>query len=388
MKLAIVSTHPIQYNAPWFRLLAAEPDLDVHVFYTWGQSQSAAKYDPGFGKVIEWDIPLLDGYNHSFVNNVATQPGSHHFKGIITPTLTKEIEQWKADTVLVVGWPFKSHLQCMKYFKGKIPVLFRGDSTLLDEKPGVKQILRRLMLRYVYAHVDIAFYVGTNNKDYFLAHGVKERQLWFAPHAIDNDRFAPGNPQYLTKANNWKKEAGIEEGDFVVLFAGKFNLKKDPFFMLSLAKELPNKNMKFVLVGNGELEKQLKAQNKDERVIFIDFKNQAEMPAVYAMCNVFVLPSKGPNETWGLAINEAIAAGKHVVTTDQVGCAVDLVVDNINGIVIKPGDVQSAARFIDRVCKTPDYSKMNETNQKILEVFSFGNIVKEISNCLHSLKNT
>jgi hypothetical protein len=63
MKLAIVTTHPIQYNAPWFRLVSQARNFDTKVFYTWEQSNQQQKYDPGFGKIIEWDIPLLEGYD-------------------------------------------------------------------------------------------------------------------------------------------------------------------------------------------------------------------------------------------------------------------------------------------------------------------------------------
>jgi hypothetical protein len=81
-RLAIITTHPIQYYAPLFKQLAQEVQLKV--FYSWG-AHSVAKNDPGFGKTIEWDIPLLDGYQYAFENNVAKDPGSHHFRGIINP---------------------------------------------------------------------------------------------------------------------------------------------------------------------------------------------------------------------------------------------------------------------------------------------------------------
>ena len=169
MRLAIVTTHPIQYYAPLFRLLTKEPGMELKIFYTWSQTQKGPKYDTDFGKMIEWDIPLLDGYSYEFVENVAADPGVHHFRGIDNPALNNKITEWGPDFLLVIGWNFKSHLSCMRYFKGKIPVLFRGDSTLLDEKPGLKKILRRIFLKWIYRHADYALYVGKNNHDYFLS---------------------------------------------------------------------------------------------------------------------------------------------------------------------------------------------------------------------------
>ena len=65
-KLAIISTHPVQYNAPFFKLLTERNNIKIKVFYTWSQSENNKKYDPGFDRIIAWDIPLLDGYEYEF----------------------------------------------------------------------------------------------------------------------------------------------------------------------------------------------------------------------------------------------------------------------------------------------------------------------------------
>ena len=188
-KLAIITTHPIQYHAPLYELLTSRGHLSLKVFYTWGESVLKDKYDPGFGKVVEWDIPLLKGYDYAFLENISTDKGSHHFNGIINPDIIRTVQAYQPDAVLVYGWSFSSHLKLMRAFKGRVPVLFRGDSTLLDEAGGLSRLKRRLFLRWVYRYSDYALYVGKNNADYFIKAGLKERQLVFGPHAIDNDRF-------------------------------------------------------------------------------------------------------------------------------------------------------------------------------------------------------
>jgi len=101
-KLAVVTTHPIQYHVPWMIRLA-EKKIRIKVFYTWEQSGSGNVYDAGFGRNIQWDIPLLEGYEHEFVDNVARSPGVHHFRGIVNPDLIDRIESWAPDGVLVIG---------------------------------------------------------------------------------------------------------------------------------------------------------------------------------------------------------------------------------------------------------------------------------------------
>ena len=334
-RLAIVTTHPIQYNAPLFAMLAERGIITIKVFYTWGKDGLKKKYDPGFDKTIEWNIPLLEGYEYSFVNNVAEIPGSHHFGGIDNPTLIADIKSWGAHAVLVYGWPFKSHWKLLRYFHGKLPLFFRGDSTLLEEVQGVKQLIRRIALQYIYRHIDKAFYAGTANKDYFLAHGLKENQLIFMPHAVDNTRFSV-TPSLATDARQFRAAHYIPDEACVFLFAGKLENKKQPAMLASVFANTPLSNGYLIFAGSGPLEEGMrKLFAGNPRIIFLGFINQKEMPVIYHASDVLVLPSAGPNETWGLCINEAMAAGKAIIASDVCGAAYDLVLEQQNGFIFR-----------------------------------------------------
>jgi len=388
MRLAVVTTHPIQYYAPLFRLLTHEPGMELKIFYTWSQTQKGPKYDTDFGKMIEWDIPLLDGYPYEFVENVAADPGVHHFRGIDNPALKKKLTEWRPDFLLVIGWNFKSHLSCMRYFKGKVPVLFRGDSTLLDEKPGIKKILRRIFLKWIYRHADYALYVGKNNHDYFLKHGLKESQLSWVPHAIDNERFH-NHPEYDQEAAQWRRELGIYPDDLVLLFAGKLEPKKDPEFMLRLARNIPDPRLKLIIVGNGRSEEELKrASEQDERIIFLDFQNQQKMPLVYRLCDIFVLPSIGPGETWGLAVNEAMASNRPVIVSTKCGCTPDLPDENMTGWVFEPGnegDLKIKNLLLNILENRSGLQNMGEQAWLKLQEYSYASAIKKLNHFLNGL---
>ena len=324
-KIALISSHPIQYNAPLFALMAKEPEIELMVFYTWGLAALGPKYDPDFGKEIEWDIPLLDGYNYTFLKNTSKEPGSHHFKGIVNPTLNQEIEEWGPDVVWVWGWAFDSHLKAMRYFKGRVPVWFRGDSTLIDEPKGfsLRTTVRRIFLTWLYERIDKAFYVGTHNKAYFKAHGLKENQLVYAPHAVDNERFADQSGKFTEEAKLWRTQLCIDEHSKVLLFVGKFELKKNPFFFRELIEKTVKEGVVGLMVGNGSLEYALK-KNAPKNLFFLPFQNQTKMPIVYRMADALILPSNGPGETWGLVINEALASGIQVFASEKCGGSIDL----------------------------------------------------------------
>lgn len=338
-KLAIVTSHPIQYNAPLFRLLTERGKIDVRVFYTWGQTEQGFVYDPDFKKAFKWDIPLLDGYEKEFVENISEEPGAGNFKGIKNKDLIPRIDQYNPDALLVFGWSFHSHLQALRHYAGKKKILFRGDSNLLDEQKGisVKKILRRLFLRWVYRHIDTAIYTGEANKDYYKALGLGNAQLVYAGHAVENERFIDAEGMYAASAKRWREKLGITEEELVFLFAGKLEPKKDPVLLIDAFLSLQQKRVRLLIAGNGVLEEEVKQKAaNDPRVLFLDFQNQQQMPVVYRLGDVFVLPSKGPGETWGLSVNEAMASGRPVIVSDRCGCAEELVREN--GKIFSAGD--------------------------------------------------
>jgi glycosyltransferase involved in cell wall biosynthesis len=220
-------------------------------------------------------------------------------------------------------------------------------------------------------------YVGKHNKDYFLAHGLKENQLVLTPHAIDNDRFAHPNEKYEAEAKEWRKELGVAEDDFVLLFAAKLDANKNPEFVLNIAGKTTFSKIKFIITGNGPLEKEIKQKaGNDKRIIFIDFQNQQKMPVVYRLGDIYMLASNA--ETWGLGMNEAMACNRPVVATNTVGGAIDLV--HGNGLIIKLDDADAVAKYIQHLSENKDLHKtISLKSTEIIKDFSFQHIVDSIT---------
>ncbi len=389
-KLAIITTHPIQYNAPLFKLLNKRSIIEIKVFYTWGKSVLEKKYDPGFDKIIDWDIPLLEGYKYEFLENVSKTPGSHHYQGIINPSINVKIDEFNPDAILLYGWKFKSHLKLLRDYKGVKKIWFRGDSNLLDDpqKFSMKNFLRYVFLKWVYSHVDRAFYVGTANKEYFIKSGLNENQLTFAPHAIDNFRF--NQPI----KNDYREILKIPKEAVVFLFAGKIESKKNPELLIQSFVKVQNENCHLMIVGNGVMEISLKnfVNNQSEeiknRIHFLPFQNQSIMPDIYKASDVFCLPSQGPGETWGLAVNEAMASGRAILVSNKCGCAVDLVKDNFNGYIVHSNDqIDLTSKMLNLSNQKKYIEQMKGNSLSIIDRWSFSEVCAAFENALINYNN-
>lgn len=339
MRLAFVVSHPIQYYAPLHRLLAARPDVVVKVFFTW-HGGGAEVHDPGFGKGVAWDIPLTDGYEHEVVPNVARDPGSHHFWGLRNPDLQARLLAWRPDAVHVTGYAYASHLQALRSLaRRRLPVLFRGDSHLLDGRGGWRWWLTRAVLRRVYFWPSAFLYVGQANRAYYQACGVPDERLFPCPHSIAVDRFAEPHAKLEAEARAWRHTLGLAEGTRVLLFVGKFEPKKCPVELMDACANWPVGDWRLLLVGDGPLGDAVRRRAAADPARFqvLPFQNQSRMPLVYRLGDVFILPSRY-QETWGLAVNEALACGRPVLVSDRVGCAADVVEPGVSGEVFRAGD--------------------------------------------------
>jgi glycosyltransferase involved in cell wall biosynthesis len=339
-KLAIVATHPIQYYAPWFSYLSRHARVSLRVFYLWDFGVSD-RIDAGFQTQVRWDIPLLDGYEHEFVPNLSRNPGTGTFWGLWNPELLARVRAYGADAVLLTAYNYASIANFLwRARHAHTPLLFRGDSHRLVPRRGGLAAVSRAIVARVFARFSAVLYVGSANRDYFRLHGVPEARLFAAPHAVDNERFFRARAGAEAEALQWRRSMSIPDDHKVILFAGKFEEKKRPLDLLEAFVESGLERTCLLFVGSGPLEGALRERAVSHpRVKFAPFQNQSLMPRTYAACDVFVLPSYGPAETWGLAVNEAMCMGRAVIVSEHVGCARDLVIPGETGITFHAGSV-------------------------------------------------
>lgn len=326
-RICFVVSHPIQYTVPLYQRLARRDDIAIKVFLTWHAGGKAIE-DRGFGQAIAWDIPLTEGYEFELVPNLASDPGTHKFLGLRNPTLLERVMSWQPDVVHINGWAWLSHLQLLHALNRRgVPTLFFGDSHLLDGNTnGPRWWIKSAVLRRVYSWPTGCLFAGSANRAYFESFGVPPQRLYPCPHAIDVGRFAEPAAQREDEAARWRSELGIAADRKVLLYAGKFEPKKRPADLMRAFAQLPDPSLVLVMAGSGELQGEIDAiaAGDPARFRILPFQNQSRMPTVYRLGDIFVLPS-GFGESWGLAVNEALACGRPVIVSDRVGCAADTV---------------------------------------------------------------
>jgi glycosyltransferase involved in cell wall biosynthesis len=378
-RLAVVVSHPIQYYAPWFRQLSLEPRLTLQVFHLWDFGISSS-HDPGFDQTISWDLPLVEGYSNVLIANRSADPGTQHFAGLDNPGLNSALLAWRPAAILLFGYTYLSHLRLLLDPRLRhIPILLRGDSHRLAPRRGGKAQLRAALsslLRYLlFRRFAAALAVGQANADWLRASGIAAHRVILAPHAVDNARFQAAAPQAEIEARLWRMELGIAADAPVLLFAGKFVVKKQPLLLLDAFAALNHPTAVLVLVGSGPLEQELRSRAvllPAGRVILQGFQNQTAMPRVYALGDLLVLPSLGHGETWGLCVNEAMNLARPVLVSSHVGCGPDLVIPGRTGWIFPAGDQAALSAALAEALSDPQrLRRMGQAARQHIEAFSY-----------------
>lgn len=390
INLAIIASHPIQYYAPLFRYIAQDSFFNIKVFYLWDFGVTS-QIDQGFKQSLKWDIPLLEEYDFEFVNNTSKNRGTHHILGLQNPSLTKQVLAFKPDAILLtVSYNYASIYKFLWQLRNiNIPIIFRGDSHRILQKDNLKNKIKRLVIARIFQNFDACLYVGKANYEYFQYHGVSANKLFFAPHAIDNQRFSILNNDISEQTKAWKKELGIPLENAVILFAGKFEQKKSPLDLIQAFINAQLTSVSLLFVGSGNLELEMIDLAKyNSHIYFAPFQNQSLMPRTYAICDIFILPSYGSSETWGLAINEAMGMGCPIIVSDHVGCADDLVKPFQNGLIFEAGNVDALTVSLQEAMSDRDRLKQwGEESKKIVSSYSYDRIIDGLKQALNAVIN-
>ena len=376
MKVAILASHPIQYQVPWFRALARK--MDIHVYFAHRQT-SRQQAEAGFGVEFDWDVDLLTGYPHTFLHNRSRSPSVNHFFGCDTPEIVTYIKQQHFDIFLVLGWYLLSYWQAVLGCHSlRIPVLARGESQLNTKRPIWKKIIKEAVYRFALHQFTGYLAIGIRNREYLLHYGVPRERIFFVPYVVDNNWFRQKAQEVYGERIAFRDLLGLKEDAILTLFVGKFIKKKRPLDLVRALYLLRKFGLDVhgLFIGAGVLKEDIFALAAQLKVPVhnLGFKNQTELPKYYAMADLLVLPSDS-RETWGLVVNEAMACGLPAVVSDAVGCVPDLIVPGKTGDFYPMGNVEKLADAVRHMIPLLKTEMVREALKEKMETYSIGSAV-------------
>jgi len=336
-RIGALLTHPVQYYSPWLKELAKSSDLTVYYAH---RQTAEGQARAGFSTAFDWDVPLLEGYEWRWLNNISRNPGLTTFGGCDTPEIGQIVREARLDALMMFGWNRKTFVQgALAALRTKTPLLIRLDSQMSPRRAMWKRVIKYPFYSAILPRLAHYLSPGSRTDEYLRHYGVPADRIHRLAHMIDTERFAAGAAQarQLGATQALRREWGARDSDFVLLFVGKLIERKRIDLILEALRILRTQDpdafarTRFWIAGDGPLRGAFESYVKthDLPVSFLGFLNQSRLPEIYPAADCVILTSS--DDTWGLVVNEAFACGIPAIVANGVGCAPELIEDGVTG---------------------------------------------------------
>lgn len=356
-KIMLIHNIITPYIIPLFNRLASMPQIDLYVYFM-AASEKNRKWIPELGSQFKYKV--LPGFSLNFF---AKDLFSYH----INLSIIWELIRNHYDIILSAG--YASFTNQIAFFYSKIckkPFILWSGSTI-NEPSSLRKVSLPLV-KFIVRHSDALIAYGTRAKDYLIHLGASPERIFVAYNTVDVDFLGQQSSKLKIKKKELKDELGIRN-KAIVLYVGQLVERKGVKYLLKAYAQLKGEfDVALLIVGDGIQKNELEdlcAKEDIQDAFFVGYKQLEELPAYYAASDIFVLPST--EEVWGLVLNEAMACGLPVITTDKVGASVDLIKEGVNGYVVEAKNVERLYQAMKKILSNPELKQsMGNKSQQII----------------------
>ena len=324
-RVLFVTNIPSPYRVDFFNCLGAAPEIDLTVAFLFRPKENRERDE-------KWYRENYADFHPVFLDKKIKLPGGQFFHPEIRTLLRQPF-----DRIVFCGWNHLSMLYAMRSLRRrKIPFDIEIDGGLI----GNDSALRLRIKRKCFSSAAHCFSTGAASDRYLIHYGAKEEGIIRYPFSSVRDAECAAPEALRAEAKTaLRGKLSIPEKK-VLITVGQFIPRKGFDLLLRAAKDLP-RELGIYIVGGTPTEEYLSLvrENGLENVRFLNFMVKRELWQYYLAADLFVLPTR--EDIWGLVVNEAMACGLPVVTTDNCVAGMEMVENGKNGWIVRTGEVDA-----------------------------------------------
>lgn len=366
-KIGIIIGHPTQFEGPLFQYISGEKIVDLEVIY-YDSKRMNNVYDPELKMNLNWGIDLLSGYKYFAV------PNKKEFSW-----LKGKLKTGAYDLFIINGYNRFVLLYAMVLGKIYCKSISLRLDTVEFNKPGfLKKIFRKTLYFIFNIIFEHFFAIGTLTKNFLNGVGISDSRISIFSYAVDNDFFKKGSYLTTDEKSALREKLNIPATAKIIISVAKFSVREAPWDLMKAFSLIKNRNIHLLLVGDGPTRNELEEysnNNFKRQATFTGYVKYPELPKYYGISDIFVHTSD--NEPWGVSVQEAMAAGLPVITSEFVGSAVDLIKEGQNGFIYKSENIQELK---EKILTTLSLNKaeVKKINDIILNNWSYESTLKTL----------
>ena len=376
LNVAVCMTFPAPYRIPLLNRMNKLPGIRVTGLFSTthfrGRNEAIAKFEFSY-KLFNTNLLLTR-------NRYGDPVGF-----VFSPGLWWHLARSRYDVLVTLGWTIPDTFLARAIGKLKRTPTILWDESIPHAPGAFKQCLQPLLSRY-FGSFDAYLAASDWCREYMLSMGARADRVTVFPQVVDNQFFHQEALRLRAQRETLKRTFGIATTR-TILYVGQLISRKGVDTLLDAFELVAARDadVSLVMVGDGVLRAALQARRAAsafrERIFIQSFASQAELPAYYALADLFVLPSQ--YDTFGVVVNEAMASGLPVIATSRVGATGNLVQDYINGRVIPPGDaVQLAEAMLFMLADDARRSEMGELAWARIQQWTIEDAAQAFQKCL------
>lgn len=358
MKVLFLTNIPSPYRVDFFNELGKNCDLTV-VF----EGKNATDRNEN------WQNRESFNFNFIFLNGFRIK--SDQFICLSIIKILKQ--QW--DKIVVCGYSSPTIMLAILYLKlKKISFYIEVDGGLIKQD----SLSRYKIKKYFLSSAIGWFSSGKETTRYLVHYGAdKNRVIEYQFTSLKEQDILKQLPTEQEK-KNLKKDLNLKE-EKIILCVGRFSYNLGygkGYDILMKTSEMLSKKIGIYIVGDEPTEEfVLWKNNKNlDNVNFVGFKTKEELKKYYKAADLFVLPTRG--DVWGLVINEAMAMGVPVITTDKCVAGLELVENGVNGYIVPTENSEILTEKINKIFNE-DYKQMGQNSLNKIRKYTIENMGKK-----------
>ena len=306
------------------------------------------------------DEAWQSGENYKF-KSVFMKPLITRTESAYCPEVFKLLKEFKNDVIVVGGYATPTGMAAILYLKAKkIPFYLNCDGGFIGDDSLFKKKVKTFFIGSATYYLS----TGVGADKYLMHYGAKKERIYHYSFSSLREEDIEEAVKQRDEKVSLRNKIGLAEKNMIV-FVGSFIHRKGIDILLKACTNMEDTAV--VLIGGSDISayKDMVSEKLKEHIYPVGFKNKEEMKKYYQAADLMVLPTR--EDIWGLVINEAMAQGLPVVTTNRSLAGLTLVKNGENGYIVPVEDIKATKEAIEKIL---DGGSAAEFGRKSLEKIS------------------
>ncbi len=338
LKVLFITNIPSPYRVDFFNELGKLCDLTV-LFEKATSSERDAS----------WKHYNFENFNGIFLKSKSVRVDAGFSFEVI-----KYVKDRRFDRIIVANTSTPTGMLALQYMKNHgIPYYLEGDGGFAKTGKGLKERIKKHFIKGAQGY----FSTGAEHDRYYITYGAEPDKIYRYPFTSLYESDLLDSPVTHEEKLRIRETLSMKE-EKIIVTVGQFIHRKGFDVLLKSAKHLGD-DCGIYFVGGSPTDEYLSIKESLglQNVHFVGFKLKEELKEYYKASDLFVLPTR--EDIWGLVVNEAMACGLPVVTTDKCIAGLELVENGANGYIVPVDDEEALASKILEALNDPDVMPQN-----------------------------